>query len=711
MRLKAAFIVLVIAALIFAGQYFYPRTSLAQQPKKFTGGQQLAEYVRSNSQLAGLSYGGRGFGGALPTAQKRLGAAPSGAAAEMKAEAGSMGQAAVNDGYSSTNVQIEGVDEADIIKNDGKHLYVASRNQVHILEAYPAERARLLSSIDCMGYVVGMFLNKDRIMVISNRAGAPGMVAEVYDIADRAKPLQVKTLSWEGGYVSSRMIGGNVYLVINYPVYFKEDLSGSGETVNLPVFTENGIQNVTPPEEIYYFDFPDHSYTYTMIVAVNMEDEGQKAWYRTYLTGVSQNVYCSRENLFLTGPKAPDVALFTNRFLEGLASLMDGDAAGRIRTIVESSERPDIKIQQAEQVLEWYIAALDYAGAVALEEKIRLIRDKFNRDLARERNKTAIFKFTIMGNSVEYKCQGEVNGNLLNQFSMDEEGGYFRVATTSESFLFTDRPATRNNIYIMDENLTVVGKLEGLAPRERIFSARFMGGRVYLVTFRRIDPLFVIDTADPRNPKVLGELKIPGFSDYLHPYDENHIIGIGKDVAPVSDPVPLPADPLLRRPVPEIMPPVPVRQQGVKIALFDVSDPTRPVEKSKYIIDQVHSDTEVSRNHKAFLFSKTRNIMALPVSCPENIYRGREKMPYYRQWQGMYVFNISPEGGITLKGKIAHTPAGSDPNNGPEWVVRAAYINEIFYTVSDRSVKLSRMEDMKEIKTVRFPYQRLDVRG
>lgn len=701
---KVLSVMLVIAAVIFVFVYSYPRTSLAQQPKKFTDSHQLAEYVRNNSRLASMLYGGIGFGGARSTAlmlDDRASAPEAGAPAQMKAAP--LREAVDGDSHSSTNVQVKGVDEADIFKNDGKYLYVASENQVHIMEAYPSDKARLVSSIKCQGYVAEMLLNKDRIMIISHRDGARGMAAEVYDIADRSKPSLVKTLSWGGGYVSSRMIASNVYLVLNYPVYFKENPSG-GDAVNLPEFTENDVKSVIPPEDIYYFDFTDYSYNYTMIVSVNIEDEKQNAWRRTYLTGVSQNIYCSLENLYLSGPKAPDIGLYTGRLLEGMASLVDGDAAGRIRKIAGSSERPELKIQQAEQVLEGYMAGMDYAGAVALEEKIRLMMEKFNRDLARERNKTAIYKFSIMGAGVEYKCRGEVEGNLLNQFSMDEEGGYFRVATTSRGFLFDGRTNTRNNVYIMDEGLNVVGKLEGLAPRERIFSARFLGGRLYLVTFRNIDPLFVIDIADPKNPKVLGELKIPGFSDYLHPYDENHIIGIGKEVAPVPEPVPLPVDPMLRMPEPEIMPPAPpVIQQGVKIALFDVSDPARPVEKARYVVDQVYSDSEVSRNHKAFLFSRSKNIMALPVSYPENISGGMRKMPYYGHWQGMYVFNISPENGIKLKGKVAHTADGINPYERLEQVRRAAYINDVFYTVSNRSVKLSRLEDLKEIKTIRLP--------
>lgn len=520
----------------------------------------------------------------------------------------------------------------------------------------------------------------------------------VYDVTDRARPVQARSLTWEGSCVSSRMIGGHVYLVLNVPVTFE------GDDVKLPRLTENGLERVIPPEEIYYFDYPDHSYRYTMIASVSTAGEEGHSTVRTFLTGASQHVYASPENLYLTGDKAPDMDSLAGAFIEGLASLVNGEAAGEIRHIGSSSAGPAQKIARAEQVLEGYMAGLEYSAAAALEEKTGQLRGKFYRDIARERNKTVIYRFFLRGGNIEYKCRGEINGKLLNQFSMDEDKGYFRAATTSQGYLLSDRPVTRNNIYVMDQELNVVGRLEGLAPTERIYSARFMGSRVYLVTFRQIDPLFVIDLKDPQTPRVLGELKIPGYSDYLHPYDENHLIGVGKEVAPVPAPMPFPADPPVGRM--EIMPPLPVRQQGVKIALFDVSNPARPVEIAKYNVDQPYSDSEVSGNHRAFLFSRARNLMALPVSYQENQPLNLEKgMPrIYRHWQGMYVFSISPEDGIRLKGRIAHPAVVKGGHyQAVDPVRRAAYINDVFYTVSDGAVKLSNIEDLKEITTVRLP--------
>ncbi|MFQ5884634.1 MAG: beta-propeller domain-containing protein, partial [Thermoplasmata archaeon] len=163
---------------------------------------------------------------------------------------------------------------------------------------------------------------------------------------------------------------------------------------------------------------------------------------------------------------------------------------------------------------------------------------------------TTILKISIDSGSIEYMSRGNVSGKVLNQFSMDEYNGYFRIATTIGHVSRTGQSTATNNVYVLNKWLEMVGKLENLAPGEKIYSARFMGERCYLVTFKKVDPFFVIDLSNPEAPKVLGELKIPGYSDYLHPYDENHIIGLGKDTHDMGDFAWF---------------------QGVKLSLFDVT--------------------------------------------------------------------------------------------------------------------------------------------
>ena len=225
---------------------------------------------------------------------------------------------------------------------------------------------------------------------------------------------------------------------------------------------------------------------------------------------------------------------------------------------------------------------------------------------AEDQETTILHKISIDTGDVTYIAQGEVPGHILNQFSMDEHNGFFRIATTSGNN-WMEGSQTSNNIYILDDTLKQVSKIENIAPGESIYAARFLGDRAYLVTFVQVDPLFTIDLSDPYNPRILGELKIPGYSEYLHPYDETHIIGIGKEVDPSID-----AD--------KVHTPGAVYYTailGLKLALFDVSDIEHPVEEAKIVIGDRGTDSPALYDHKAFLFDREKELLVIPVSLYE----------------------------------------------------------------------------------------------
>ncbi len=194
---------------------------------------------------------------------------------------------------------------------------------------------------------------------------------------------------------------------------------------------------------------------------------------------------------------------------------------------------------------------------------------------------TSIYRVKLNGLQLTFEAQGSVPGSVLNQYSMDEYSGNFRIATNwyGETQI--------SNVYILNPELSVTGKLEGLAPNENLHSVRFMGNKCYLVTFQKTDPLFVIDLSQPNNPTVLGELKIPGYSDYLHPYDESHLIGVGKEAVEAQE-----GDFAW--------------YQGLKIALFDVGDVSNPKQLSNYVIGDRGTDSAALVDPKAFLFDKSK---------------------------------------------------------------------------------------------------------
>jgi uncharacterized secreted protein with C-terminal beta-propeller domain len=302
--------------------------------------------------------------------------------------------------------------------------------------------------------------------------------------------------------------------------------------------------------------------------------------------------------------------------------------------------------------------------------------------------RSSIHRIHIEGDEIEYVASGEIPGMVLNQFSMDEYADHFRVATT------TYGETTRNHVYILDMDLNIVGSLEDLAPGETIYSARFMGERGYLVTFKQVDPLFVIDLSDPSHPEELGYLKVTGYSDYLHPYDENHIIGIGKETTDAGEFA---------------------WYQGVKISLFDVSDVNNPQEMDKLEIGDRGTDSPVLYDHKAFLFDKSKNLMVMPIleaKVDETKYSEEELVWAYGEpvYQGAYVFDISIENGLQLRGRITHIDDPSELEDGyyyyysPFSVERSLYIGDVLYTISQAKIEMNNLENLDYINEVELPY-------
>ena len=302
---------------------------------------------------------------------------------------------------------------------------------------------------------------------------------------------------------------------------------------------------------------------------------------------------------------------------------------------------------------------------------------------------TWIHKISISESLVCYVASAEVPGYLLNQFSMDEFQGHLRVATTARP---TWGGPSENNVYVLNRTMVRVGTLEGLAPGETIYSARFLGERAYLVTFKKIDPLFVIDLSDPAEPRVLGYLKIPGYSDYLHPYDQDHVIGLGKDTYDMG---------------------TFAWYQGVKVSLFDVSDVEHPQEESKLVIGDRGTESTALREHKAFLFVPAKGLLVLPIDL-RLVNRTRVPNPppeTYGElaWQGAYAISIRPDEEMTVVGRVAHNPGPGCPSADPYelWygcrsytVQRSLYIGDVLYTISGEWIVLSDFDTIAEIRRI-----------
>ena len=333
-----------------------------------------------------------------------------------------------------------------------------------------------------------------------------------------------------------------------------------------------------------------------------------------------------------------------------------------------------------------YVAVTNYSEASALSGAMK------SGGAANEKN-TQIYKFGMKDAKLKYLSKGEVPGTILNQFSMDENGDYFRIATTKGRVGATDESISKNCLYVLDHMLSVTGKIEDMAPGEKIYSVRFMGDRAYVVTFKTIDPLFAVDLKDPAKPVVLGALKIPGYSDYLHPYDENHIIGFGKDTTEIKGQA---------------------YYLGMKMALFDVTDVAHPIQKFSEIIGDRGTDSELLSNHKALLFSKEKNLLAFPVTLMESDQSSgkvKENQLEYGQFtfQGALVYNIDITEGFKLKGKITHLSeedylkAGNDWYDSDKNIQRILYIGDDLFTLSNGMIKANAIADLKEKGSLSIP--------
>ena len=550
--------------------------------------------------------------------------------------------------YSTTNVQVAGVDEADKVKSDGGFIYTMSGNSLCIIEAYPPEDMRLASRIELEDplYPQEMFVNGDRLAVFGySYEEEPDLPAEeyeyypgtqlsfikIYDIADRDDPQLLNTIEHEGSYVTSRMIDENVYVVLTtWPPYtFYEDDDPRPEEI-IPVYrTASGDEEPGALEpacgwsEVEYFE-PGVCSSFLSILSLSLQDGGSSVEKRE-IAGNAECVYASPEHLYVTA-------------------------------------------------CDYMVYALEESGE---EDTIS----------------TSIHKFRFDDAAVSYLASSEVPGTVLNQFSMDESDGYFRIATTGYGSSGSFEPT--NNVYVLDPALNISGRLEGLAPGETIYSARFMGKRAYLVTFEQIDPFFVIDLSNPSDPKVLGELKIPGYSDYLHPFDENHIIGVGINAEE--------ADPGLG----DFS-----WFQGMKIALFDVTDVFNPREMYKAEIGDRGTDSYALHDHKAFLFDRDRGLLVLPILLaelsPEK--KASDATPPFEYgeftFQGAYVFELTLDGGFDLRGRITHMQDDQEPTYdyyySGDYVERSLYIEDALYTISQSAIKANDLDSLEERGFVGF---------
>ena len=580
-----------------------------------------------------------------------------------------------SDDYSTTNVQEPGVDESDIVKNDGNYIYTLSGDLIHIIQAVPVEemaevatveietgghslylRGKQLVAISSGGYYGGYYGGAEPGVAVDGDAGDsdgvdsgstdsnPGTVeptvvkastamsmvgpwydgsettVTILDVSDPANPVASKTIRFEGNLASSRVVGDKLHLVLT-------------TLPQLPYGTStDAVESVTLEEWL-----PD-----VQVIS-------------------------------------SDASVQTTDAVSWQNALRPAEPNGYAMTVVATVDLADLAAPIATTSVTANVETV-YASTSALY----LTDTAYNYDDFSSRSDTTLHKLAFTDTGTEYIASGRVAGRPLSQYSLSEYQDYLRIATTSEEFSFNGEELA-SAVFVLGVNdaaLEVVGKVENIASGEKIYAARFMGDRGFLVTFRRIDPLFTMDLSNPADPRIVGELKVPGFSDHIQLLDANHLLTVGRNAEE--------ADGF-------------AWVQGVMLTIFDITDMADPQileingTKARVEIGGRGTYSEACSDPKAFNFYPAQDALALPIDLFEGDTMGWNYGEH--AFTGLYVYRVTVESGFELLGRIGSSDGAneSDCYIGYSGSTRGVFIGDHVYSVTGTSVQAASLDDVDTI--------------
>lgn len=638
---------IVIGIAVFAVKY---RWSLPSAPNgkaptltsgkltQFSSESQFKTYLEKAQELTNF------YGRGIATFRTLEGAMPPSVDMGMQVEKSADGGV---DRVSETNVQVKGIDEPDIVKTDGKNLFV-SRTSPYYLMGKPLPAARMAPSVETNPMMIApdfypqpqptsetsiittlpvtelrkagkveesgdLLLYKNYLLIFATQT------VHGYDVSNSASPISVweKKLDDRQQIVTSRLLGGKVYLVTRSQVDY-------GSPCPIPLFTGNETR-IIPCIEIYH---PETvipvDVTYTAMVINPTTGTVDKT---VSFLGKSDSsvVYMSTDALYVTYS-------FTGNMFDLMYGFYTTDGRNLVSPIItarlEKLNTYDLsmgtKLTEMQSVIERYNQNLSEDERLRIQNETQNRLADYMKVRSRELEATGIVKIDL--DKLTVVANGEVPGRPLNQFALDEFENHLRIATTFGGgwWGFGSTTESASDVYVLNSDLSMVSSVKDLGVGERIYSVRFIEDRGYVVTFKQIDPFYILDLSNPNNPQKKGELKIPGFSSYLHPLAKNKILGVGQE------------------------------NGKVKLSLFDVRSAENPSEIAKYTLDEYW--TEVSQNHHAFLQDEQHQIFFLPGG------------------QGGYVFSYKGD-------ELSLNKAVSESQ-----IKRAVFINDYLYLVGEQNI-------------------------
>jgi hypothetical protein len=568
--------------------------------------------------------------------------------------------------YSTTNVQEAGVDELDLVKTDGLHLFIASDRGLQIVKSWPIDETELLATINFSGWLRGLFLVDDQLAVFEDYWDELDYRTltrvHLVDVSNPDDPAITRTVSYEGWLTDARLVDGDVYAVLNQWIELPEDLWTAvwDEDLDLPEIAWDA------PEEERTAAEAEARAILAPIVAEHIGDMPVSDLLPLWDDGLGagDKVLLGCDQIY-----APDNVSHLAMMSVIRLDPVDGStgATGLLGdgwTIYAS-------------LANLYVAQTSWWWWGWQEEGV-----------------SHIHQFELHGDGApSYEGSGEVKGWLYDQFAMSEHQGFLRVVSTDFRWfgLETEAAAPANHITVLhneDGALAEVGHVGGIAPGEQIQAARLLGDKGYIVTFEQTDPLFTVDLSDPTSPEIVGELQMPGFSAYLHPIDGDHLLAVG--MSGLQDGT----------------------LTGLAINLFDVSDFANPMLADQLSLSPPAGDgwswswSEAMWDHHAFTYH--RETLTIPA--------------YFEQWDaetgtyggfsGAVSLHATAADGITELGRIDHRDLVEESvclydrwydwgESACSWesgfwyaqVRRSVVIEDNLFTISDYGIKVTDLAD------------------
>lgn len=557
-----------------------------------------------------------------------------------------------------TNNQVEGVDEADFVKNDGQYIYLAHGGVFRIVDAWPANETHQVSSTELPGTPKKLFVEGDRALVY---VGGPARDVDsygptectygydceftgdgsatkllVFDISNRAAPVLLRTLETTGSLIAGRRIGTTIHTVVTqandpFPTpRTRPDRALCG-------YVEDGFE--TPP------------LSYQMIASKAFEQLRQENLRELEAIAID-----------LTVPSVSDTsnggAVYDSCSSIYASQLADGAAFTSIISLDMAQDAPPAIATVVSR------PGAIYASADALYMAVG--HQWHTSDVSTVHK----FRISTTPSDTTYVASGHVPGRALNQFAMDEYEGHLRIATTIGRVPDPETESVMSVLATDGEELVTVGRVEHIAPTEDIRSVRFVGDRAFVVTFKKTDPLYAFDLSDPSEPHITGELKIPGFSTYMHLLDDTHLLTVGYDADDHGDFAYF---------------------DGVLLQIFDIANPAAPALAYKHVIGTRGSSSEALTNHLAFTYYREQSLLSIPMTVCE----GGDDDLYGAEmsFSGLMLFDATAETGFTEAGRVTHEPS-ANISCGNWWtdassvVRRSMFLDEFVYSISDRELKV-----------------------